>query len=137
MMSWLVGASLRQRVLVVALAAVLAVVGIRTLPRVAWDVFPDSPRPSSRSRPKLPASRPTEVESLVTVPIENALHGTSWLKTMRSKSVLGLSSVVLIFEEGTRPPGGPPARPGAPRHGGGSAPRGGPAPGDALAAVVH
>jgi CzcA family heavy metal efflux pump len=37
----------------------------------------------------------------VTVPLENALNGTAWLKTMRSKSVLGLSSVVLILEPGT------------------------------------
>jgi len=37
----------------------------------------------------------------VTVPIENALQGAPWVKTIRSKSVLGLSSVVLIFEPGT------------------------------------
>ena len=35
------------------------------------------------------------------MPLENALNGVPWLKTIRSKSVLGLSSVVLIFEEGT------------------------------------
>ena len=35
------------------------------------------------------------------MPLENALNGTPGLKTIRSKSVLGLSSVVLIFEEGT------------------------------------
>ena len=29
------------------------------------------------------------------------MNGTSWLKTLRSKSVLGLSSVVCIFAEGT------------------------------------
>ena len=37
----------------------------------------------------------------MSVPLENALNGTSGLKTLRSKSVLGLSSVVLIFQEGT------------------------------------
>ena len=31
------------------------------------------------------------------VPIENAVNGITSLKTLRSKSVLGLSSVVLIF----------------------------------------
>ena len=35
------------------------------------------------------------------MPIENALSGTPWKKTIRSKSVLGLSSVVLLFEDGT------------------------------------
>jgi hypothetical protein len=40
-----------------------------------------------------------EVEALITVPIENALSGIAWLDTMRSKSLLGLSSVVLVFQE--------------------------------------
>lgn len=42
-----------------------------------------------------------EVEILVTLPIENAMNGVSWLKNIRSKSVLGLSSVTVYFEEGT------------------------------------
>ncbi len=101
MMSWLVRASLRQRVLVVALAAVVAVVGIRRVPDVAWDVFPEFAPPLVEVQTEAPGLSTTEVESLITVPLENALNGTSWLETIRSKSVLGLSSVVLIFEEGT------------------------------------
>ncbi len=101
MMSWLVGASLRQNVLVVALASVLAIVGVRAIPQVAWDVFPEFAPPLVEIQTEAPGLSTTEVESLVTVPLENALNGTSWLQTMRSKSVLGLSSVVLIFEEGT------------------------------------
>jgi CzcA family heavy metal efflux pump len=38
---------------------------------------------------------------LVTVPLENALIGTPKAETIRSKSVLGLSSVVLLFRRGT------------------------------------
>src|ERR1041384_2450750 len=38
---------------------------------------------------------------MITMPLEDALNGTPWLKTLRSKSVLGLSSVVLIFQDGT------------------------------------
>ncbi|HEY7514793.1 MAG TPA: efflux RND transporter permease subunit, partial [Vicinamibacteria bacterium] len=100
-MSWLVGASLRQRVFVVVLAAVFAAVGMRTLPEVAWDVFPEFAPPLVEVQTEAPGLSTVEVESLVTVPIESALNGTSWLRTLRSKSVLGLSSVVLIFEEGT------------------------------------
>jgi CzcA family heavy metal efflux pump len=101
MMSWLVRTSLRQHVLVVALALLLAVVGVRRVPDVAWDVFPEFAPPLVEVQTEAPGLSTTEVESLVTVPLENALNGTSWLQTMRSKSVLGLSSVVLIFEEGT------------------------------------
>ena len=46
------------------------------------------------------------------MPIENALTGMPGVKTIRSKSVLGLSSVVLILEAGRRSHGGPAARAG-------------------------
>ncbi len=48
-----------------------------------------------------PGLSTAEVEALVTVPLEAAMNGVSWLKTLRSKSVLGLSSVVLIFADDT------------------------------------
>src|SRR5438552_17726712 len=41
------------------------------------------------------------VESLVTIPIENAVNGVPQMTVLRSKSVQGLSSVVMLFEPGT------------------------------------
>ena len=101
MMSWIVGTSLRLRVLVVALALLLVLVGILAAQRAAFDVFPEFAPPLVEIQTEAPGLSAEEVESLVTVPIENALHGAPWVKTIRSKSVLGLSSVVLIFDPGT------------------------------------
>ena len=101
MMSWLVSTSLRLRVLVVALAVFTVVVGVQTAKKTPFDVFPEFAPPLVEIQTEAPGLSTEEVESLVTVPLENALNGTSWLKTIRSKSVLGLSSVVLIFQEGT------------------------------------
>jgi CzcA family heavy metal efflux pump len=42
-----------------------------------------------------------EVEALVTTPLEAALAGTPGLTAMRSKSVLGLSSILILFPMGT------------------------------------
>lgn len=43
-----------------------------------------------------------EVESLITVPMEaDLLNGISWIETIRSQSLPGLSSIVMVFEEGT------------------------------------
>jgi CzcA family heavy metal efflux pump len=42
-----------------------------------------------------------EVESLITLNLEELLSGTSWLRTIRSQSVPGLSSILLVFEPGT------------------------------------
>jgi CzcA family heavy metal efflux pump len=99
MLNWLVETSLRLRVVVVVLAALLLVVGFRTAREAPLDVFPEFAPPLVEIQTEAPGLSAEEVESLVTVPIENALNGTSWLKTIRSKSVLGLSSVVLVFEQ--------------------------------------
>src|SRR5678816_1962326 len=101
MLKTIVESSLRGRVLVVALGVLLVVVGIRTVQRTAFDVFPEFAPPLVEVQTEAPGLSTEEVESLVSVPLENALNGVSWLKTLRSKSVLGLSSVVCIFKEGT------------------------------------
>ena len=66
-----------------------------------WTSFPSSLPPVVEIQTEVPGISTEEVESLVTVPIENSFNGIPYLKTVRSKSVLGLSSVRLIFVEGT------------------------------------
>ena len=99
-MRWLVRTSLQLRLVVVALAAVLLVAGFRTIPTTPLDVFPEFAPPLVEIQTEGPGLSTAEVEGLITVPIESTLTGIRQLRTIRSKSVLGLSSVVLIFEEG-------------------------------------
>ena len=101
MMTWLVSTSLRLRVVVVALMGVVLIVGVRVIRRTPLDVFPEFAPPYVEVQTEVPGLSTAEVEALVTVPIENALNGTPWVQTSRSKSVTGLSSVVLFFQEGT------------------------------------
>jgi CzcA family heavy metal efflux pump len=100
-MTWLVSTSLRFRIVVVALSCLLIVFGVRTLQTTPLDVFPEFAPPLVEIQTEAPGLSTEEVESMVTMPLENALNGTPWLKIIRSKSVLGLSSVVLIFQDGT------------------------------------
>jgi CzcA family heavy metal efflux pump len=97
-MRWLVRTSLRLRYVVAALSVLLIVAGVRIARQAPMDVFPEFSPPLVEIQTEAPGLSTTEVESLVTVPIENALNGVQRLKTLRSKSVLGLSSVVLLFE---------------------------------------
>ncbi len=101
MLSWLVTNALQQRVLVLALAIVMIFVGINTTRSVPLDVFPEFALPMVEIQTEAPGLSTEEVESLVTIPIEMMVNGVPGLKTLRSKSVLGLSSVVMIFAEGS------------------------------------
>ena len=99
-MNWLVATSLRLRVLVPVLSVLLIVLGYREARNAPLDVFPEFAPPLVEIQTEAPGLSTEEVESLISVPLENALNGTQGLKTLRSKSVLGLSSVVLIFDQG-------------------------------------
>ncbi len=101
MLSWLVSLSLRHRVVVVALSILLAIVAWRTLRTTALDVFPEFAPPLVEIQTEAPGLSTADVEALVTIPLEQALSGIPDLDTVRSKSVLGLSSVVLILNPGT------------------------------------
>ena len=97
MLRWLISTSLRLRVAVVALMAIVLIVGFNIVSRTPMDVFPEFAPPYVEVQTEVPGLSTAEVEALVTVPIENALNGTAWVQTIRSKSVMGLSSVVLFF----------------------------------------
>ena len=77
------------------------IIGTKTAFQIPLDVFPEFAPPLVEIQTEAPGLSAEEVESLITVPLENAVNGTAWLKTLRSKSVLGLSSVVCIFQEET------------------------------------
>ena len=101
MLAWLVGSSLRLRVVVLAAAVALMVWGIRLAKDAPHDVFPEFALPLVGAQTAAPGLSTAERESLISMPLENGLNGTPWLRTIRSKSVLGLSSVQMYFEPGT------------------------------------
>src|SRR5215211_3207994 len=100
MLGWLIGVSVRGRVVVLALGLLLIAQGVRTTRNAPLDVFPEFAPPKVEIQTEAPGLSTEEVESLVTMPLEYALNGTPGMTTLRSKSVLGLSSVVLLFAEG-------------------------------------
>ena len=80
----------------------LLVVGaVRTLRTTPLDVFPEFAPPLVEVQTEAPGLSTNDVEALVTVPLEAALNGVPGLDRIRSKSVLGLSSVVLILDPAT------------------------------------
>ncbi|HEY0606703.1 MAG TPA: efflux RND transporter permease subunit [Herpetosiphonaceae bacterium] len=101
MLRWIVASSLRLRFLVIASAAALMFFGIVRLRDMPVDVFPEFAPPRVEIQTEALGLSTTETESLITVPLEQALNGTPGLDILRSKSVPGLSSILLIFKPGT------------------------------------
>jgi CzcA family heavy metal efflux pump len=101
MMSWIVRSSLKFRFIVLALAATLVFVGASQLPNSKVDVFPEFAPPKVEVQTPAIGLTASEVEELVTVPLEQALNGTPGLADLRSKSVPQYSDIVLIFKPGT------------------------------------
>ena len=100
-MRWIVARSLHFRWMVIFLAATFMAFALAKIPESKVDVFPEFAPPQIEIQTIALGNSTAEVESLVTVPIEEALNGLPGLDEMRSKSVAQLSSIRLIFEKGT------------------------------------
>ncbi|WP_395403871.1 efflux RND transporter permease subunit [Arthrobacter sp. UC242_113] len=100
-MRWIVGISLRFRTIVVALACVVMLLGSVQLSKASLDVFPEFAPPQVEIQTACLGLTAQEVEELVSVPIEASLSGMPGLDELRSKSVPQLSSIILIFKQGT------------------------------------
>jgi Cu/Ag efflux pump CusA len=98
----LVRSSLKFRVLVVAAAAGLLVLGGSQLHKAPVEVLPDFTPTTVEVQTEALGLSAAEVEQLVTVPLEqDLLNGVAFLKDIRSQSVPGLSRILMIFEPGT------------------------------------
>lgn len=101
-MSEVVRAVARYRYLVIILAAVLLVVGTMSLRERSLDLLPEFSPPIVEVQTEALGLSAEEVEALITVPLEaDLLNGISWIETIRSQSLPGLSSIVMVFEDGT------------------------------------
>src|SRR5262249_60797994 len=65
------------------------------------DVFPEFAPPQVTVETEAPGLSAEEVESLVTLRLELSINGTSGLKTLRSISMPGVSSITAIFRDQT------------------------------------
>ena len=98
----IVRSSLRFRLLVLGIAAGVMVVGITQLRDAPVDVLPEFTPPYVEVQTEALGLSAEEVEQLITVPLEaDLLNGVEGVDEIRSESVPGLSSIVMVFEPGT------------------------------------
>ena len=102
MLRSVIQSSLRARFVVVALAAALMVVGVARLRDLPVDVLPEFSPPYVEIQTEALGLSAEEVEQLITLGMEqDLLNGVPWVETIHSESLPGLSSIVIVFKNGT------------------------------------
>mgnify|MGYP006393172357 CR=1 FL=1 len=101
MLARLIDVSVRNRYIVLFITAALAAFGLYQLQRLPIDAVPDITNKQVQINSVAPALSPTNMEKLVTFPVETTLAGIPGLETTRSISRNGFSQVTAIFKDST------------------------------------
>jgi cobalt-zinc-cadmium resistance protein CzcA len=99
MIRGLVDFALNNRFLVVVVAILLFGWGIVSFKALPIEAYPDVANNYVQIITQWPGRAAEEVEQQVTIPIETVLNGLPHLEHLRSVSIFGLSSVMLIFDD--------------------------------------
>ncbi|MFT5412008.1 MAG: Cu/Ag efflux pump CusA, partial [Verrucomicrobiales bacterium] len=101
MLNKLIRFSLEQRALVMAVALGLFAFGVKKALELPVDVLPDLTKPTVTILTEVPGYAPEEVETLVTIPLENSLMGVTGVSRLRSVNDISLSLIFVEFDWGT------------------------------------
>src|SRR3954466_7037875 len=99
MLDRIIDTVLAYRWLVLAAVIALIAVGGYALYTIPMEAFPDLTNNQVVIVTEAPSLPPTEVEQLVTYPIERAMLGLPKKEEVRSLSKLGLSMVTVVFDD--------------------------------------
>lgn len=101
MIEKLIEASVRNRVLVLVVAGLLAACGVFATLNTPVDAIPDLSENQVIVFTDWPGRSPREIEDQVTYPLSLRLQGLAGIKAVRSSSEFNFSMITLIFEEKT------------------------------------
>ncbi len=101
MLARIIGFSIRQRWMILAVVAALAALGAWSATRLPIDAVPDITNVQVQINTEAEGYSPLEAEQRVTFPIETAIAGIPGLDYTRSVSRYGLSQVTVVFKDGT------------------------------------
>jgi len=91
--------ALDHRFIILALATLLLVWGAISFHNLPVEAYPDVANNYVQIITQWPGRAAEEVEQQVTIPIEIQMNGIPHLEHLRSTSLFGLSSVILIFDD--------------------------------------
>lgn len=103
MLAQIVRGSLANPRIVTALSVLIGVLGLYALLGARFDVFPDFAPPHVLVQTEAPGLDATQVEALVTRPLEGLLAGAENVTSVRSTSSQGLSAIQVVFDRSGDP----------------------------------
>src|SRR6202043_953171 len=95
----LVDFALENRLLVLAIAILLFVWGVISFRSLPVEAYPDVANNYVQVITQWPGISAEQIEQQVTIPLETAVNGIPHLDHLRSTSLFGLSSLMLIFDD--------------------------------------
>ncbi len=99
MINALIRFSVRQRLLVMLMVAILIGAGWYSLQRLPIDAVPDVTNVQVQILTAAPSLAPLEIERQITFPVEVAMSGLPDVEEIRSVSKFGLSAVTVVFDD--------------------------------------
>lgn len=96
----LISHAIRRRDLMFAAFGIVAVIGWFCWKSLSIDAYPDIADVTVQVVTQVPGLAAEEIEQQVTIPVERALNGIPAMKVMRSKNTFGLSTVIVVFDDG-------------------------------------
>jgi len=100
-MEKLINTLIHRRWLMMMIFILLASIGFYAWRQLAIDAYPDIAEVTVGVVTQVPGLAAEEIEQQITIPIERELNGTPHMKMMRSKNTFGLSTILLVFDDGT------------------------------------
>ena len=92
--------AIHRRGLMFAVFVILGVVGWFCWRALSIDAYPDIADTTVQIVTQVPGLAAEEIEQQITIPIERAVSGIPSMKVMRSKNTFGLSTVIVVFDDG-------------------------------------
>ncbi|MDE6121469.1 MAG: efflux RND transporter permease subunit, partial [Muribaculaceae bacterium] len=92
--------AIRKRGLVFAIFALVGIIGYFCWKRLAIDAYPDIADVTVQVVTQVPGLAAEEIEQQISIPVERAINGMPSMKVMRSKNTFGLSTVIIVFDDG-------------------------------------
>ena len=100
-MEKLMGLILKRRWLIATAFLLISAFGVYSWQQLSIDAYPDIADTTVQVVTQVPGLAAEEMEQQITIPLERALNGMPNLEMMRSTNTFGISTIMLVFKDGT------------------------------------